>query len=178
MSQTSITSYFNSRKRPATDDILSSKSKIPYIERSAEISSVSRKIHVVKASVLPKEVKQCQVPACERECESSLNATVPIVVKSEVAPEPKYTEKIVFAKKINAANVTKTSEPSKSERTCSARKELSLGDIRKRLAGSSRLAELRATADKLSKGIQHLKEASAKRNLKEFKSIDVEVTSR
>ncbi|CAH2039500.1 unnamed protein product, partial [Iphiclides podalirius] len=55
------------------------------------------------------------------------------------------------------------------------RKELSLGDIKKRLAGSSRLAELKATADRISKGIQQLKESSEKRNLKDFKSIDVDV---
>lgn len=180
MAQTSITSFFNSRKRAATDDSLSSKSKVPHIDRNQEFGRIALKTHLVKSCQLVKDVKQPHLPAAEVKL---VNVTkiekgnLPVVAETDPKPEIQ-PEKPVFAKKVNSTNIAKTGEPSKSNATSSARKELSLGDIRKKLAGSSRLAEIKANAERLSKSIQQLKEASEKRNLKEFKSIDVEVPSR
>jgi hypothetical protein len=169
MSQTTITSFFNSRKRAATDEIISSKSKIAHID------------HALKSSIKPTSVtKKCEAPA-------RLNSPIFEVIKKAEKPQESLNKlrsveenKTAFSKKVNATNVKSVehSKPASSNTIKSARKELSLGDLKKRLANSSRLAELRASADKISKGIQELKEASDKKNLKEFKSIDVEVFTR
>lgn len=180
MSQTTLTSFFNSRKRAATDDIVTSKNKVPHIERSQQdATKFSRKSQLIKKiEFTNNELKQvASIPSVIECVKKSELCVTPIenVSKKETVSEQPVQEQAVFGKKSNANNVTKGS---KSLVTNSARQELSLGDIRKRLAGSSRLAELKATADRLSKGIHQLKEASDKRNLKEFKSIDVEVPSR
>lgn len=182
MSQTTLTSYFNSRKRAATDDLISSKSKVPHIERTQETkflrkTQIVKKIEFVTKYVEPSvESKGIKVEGSEKKVE---NVTVPInVAHKTTTSEPQTQGKTVFAKKVNASNIAKTGEPSKTSTTTSARKELSLGDIRKKLTGSSRLAELRASAERVSKGIQQVQKATEKRNLKEFKSIDVEIPIR
>ncbi|CAB3238039.1 unnamed protein product [Arctia plantaginis] len=162
MSQKTITSFFNSRKRPATDDILASKSKVPHIDRTLE-SNLSGKGIIKKCDLISVELE-------ETTCETTKKpASLHVSSKDKVSS--------AFAKKDNVGNTVKSTASCKSDIVVSSRKELSLGDIRKKLASSSRLAELKATADRLSKGIQELKAASEKRNLKEFKSIDVEVPS-
>ncbi|XP_028167801.1 DNA replication factor Cdt1 [Ostrinia furnacalis] len=175
MSQSTITSFFNSRKRPATEDIVSSKNKIAHIDHTGSTNSARKAFLSKKSELISKEktndIKLVQ-PAQPR-LEKKQAISGPQV------PEASDSSGNAFAKKQNAVNV-KNQGPSKSESTnsiSSARKELSLGDLRKRLAGSSRLAELKASADRISKGIQQLKETSAKKNLKEFRSIDVEVPS-
>lgn len=167
MSQKTITSFFNSRKRPATDEILASKSKVPHIDRTLETNSSVKGIHK-KCDLVSVELKE----TCETKKEPATQHVSPkdIIIPAKVSS--------VFAKKGNVGNTAKSTGSSKSDVVVSSRKELSLGDIRKKLASSSRLAELKATADRLSKGIQELKATSEKRNLKEFKSIDVEVPSR
>lgn len=177
MSQTSITSFFNSRKRPASDDLITSKTKLPHIDRSLEtkISSTGKALPVRKCEIVRKEFKQ-PIKSSEIKEESKQLDSQHVSSKDTKQIAPKITAP--FGKKVNASNTPKSIESLKSEVTNISRKELSLGDIRKKLAGSSRLAELRATADRLSKGIQELKQASEKCNLKEFKSIDVEVPSR
>lgn len=178
MSQTSITSFFNSRKRPASDDIITSKNKVPHVDRSHEAKIlvsgkglVARKFEISKKELkLPN--KSTEVKKDESKQLNNQHGT-----SKEAKPIPPKVP-AAFSKKVNASNTPKSAEPARLEAINSSRKELSLGDIRKKLAGSSRLAELRATADRLSKGIQELKEASDKRNLKQFKSIDVEVPSR
>ncbi|XP_075979116.1 chromatin licensing and DNA replication factor double parked [Anticarsia gemmatalis] len=176
MSQKTITSFFNSRKRPATDEILTSKSKVPHIDRISETKSItSNKGPVFRKCDIVTEIKQSTSCSDNKKEDLKQLAVQHATAKETKQNTPKATT--AFAKKVNASNTVKNVIPSKSEVVVSARKELSLGDIKKRLAGSSRLVELRATADRLSKGIQELKEASEKKNLKEFKSIDVEVPS-
>ncbi|KAJ8713560.1 hypothetical protein PYW07_013930 [Mythimna separata] len=175
MSQTSITSFFNSRKRPASEDLITSKNKVPYIDRNLEkkITSSGTAPLFKRCDIVTREVKQ-PVKSSESVKDGLKHVESQRVVSSkDVKQEPPKIA--AFGKKLNASNTPKIAEVSKAEVITSSRKELSLGDIRKKLAGSSRLAELRATADRLSKGIQELKESSAKRNLREFKSIDVEV---
>lgn len=177
MSQSTITSFFNSRKRPATEDIVSSKNKIAHIDQTASGHKIVRKSLITKKTEI-----------CFQEKQRDSNETKSVQPKTEKTPRVTsgtqasdlLTSVNAFAKKQNASNI-KNQEPSKSSPSnlvSSARKELSLGDIRKRLAGSSRLAELKASADRISKGIQQLKETTDKKNLKEFRSIDVEVPSR
>ena len=182
MSQTSITSFFNSRKRPATEDLITSKNKVPHIDRIREKKILcSGAAPIVKeCEIITREFKQ-PAKASETVQEALKNTDSQHVVSSKETKQlpPKVTT--AFAKKVNASNTSKVTEAgqsSKAEVIITSRKELSLGDIRKKLAGSSRLAELRATADRLSKGIQELKQTSEKRNLREFKSIDVEVPVR
>lgn len=178
MSQTSITSFFNSRKRPASDDIITSKSKLPHIDRSHEAKIlVSGKGSVVRKCEISKKELRLPSKSTEVKKDETRQQINQHASSQETKPIPPKVP-AAFAKKVNASNTPKIAEPSRQETINSSRKELSLGDIRKKLAGSSRLAELRATADRLSKGIQDLKEASDKRNLKQFKSIDVEVPSR
>ncbi|KAL0871837.1 hypothetical protein ABMA27_004312 [Loxostege sticticalis] len=176
MSQSTITSFFNSRKRPATEDIVSSKNKIAHIDQTASGHKIVRKSLITKKTEI-----------CFQEKQRDSNETKSVQPKTEKTPRVTsgtqasdlLTSVNAFAKKQNASNI-KNQEPSKSSPSnllSSARKELSLGDIRKRLAGSSRLAELKASADRISKGIQQLKETTDKKNLKEFRSIDVEVPS-
>ncbi|XP_072947297.1 DNA replication factor Cdt1 [Epargyreus clarus] len=167
MSQTTITTFFNSRKRPASDDIVSSKNKIAHIDRTSETkcgwkipAPVGNKLKFTQAKALKADISR----VAETKPESCTKQGAD--VNQNVGP---------FSKKMNATNVVKNNVATKSETTNSARKELSLGDIRKKLAGSSRLSELRARAERISKGIQELKETSEKRNLKDFKSIEVDV---
>lgn len=175
MSQTSITSYFNSRKRPATEELITSKNKVPHIDRTLE--------KILSTGTAP---KRCDNIAREfKQTEKSIETVKKELkhVNSQHVVSPKDTNEIppasaAFGKKVNGSNKPKVIEASKAEIITTSRKELSLGDIRKKLAGSSRLAELRATAERLTKGIQELKQASEKRNLQEFKSIDVEVPVR
>lgn len=175
MSQKTITSFFNSRKRPANDGILTSKSKIPHIERISEVKSLSigKGPILKKSDIIAKNVKDKTI--CSESAKNLKHAAISNLDSKQISTDSKTS--IAFEKKVNTCNTIKSAETSKPDVVTSARKELSLGDIRKRLAGSSRLAELKAAADRLSKGIQELKEASEKRNLKEFKSIDVEVPS-
>lgn len=178
MSQTTLTAFFNSRKRPAAEDLGNFKNKIAHIERphDSPIQS-SRKTPVLKTNdVINNNVKQKNAYLKTLK----IGKTEEKVFQSPASPVIPSTSKgaEAFAKKVNANNINKVSVPSKSTSVISARKELSLGDIKQKLAGSSRLAELRATADRLSKGIQQLKENSEKRNLKDFKSIDVDVPIR
>lgn len=184
MSQTTLTSYFNSRKRAATDDIVSSKNKVPHIERTQETkvlkkTQIFRNCELVTKDVKPnaESEKDIKVQCSEQKVENALVNGTNVAPKTGTS-ESQLVEKTVFAKKLNASNIAKTGEPSKTTVTKSARKDLSLGDIRKKLAGSSRLAELRASAERISKGIQQVKNATEKRNLKEFKSIDVEIPIR
>ncbi|CAH0729869.1 unnamed protein product, partial [Brenthis ino] len=167
MSQTTLTTFFNSRKRPATEEIVNSKNKIAHIERPIDIGTKSirksRNCDLKQSPVLSVESKTENVKKTEITHQTSTPDSLPGQCKNLAT----------FAKKVNAKNVM--NEEHKSETLSLARKELSLGDIKKKLAGSSRLAELRATANRLSKGIQQLKESTEKKNLKEFKSIDVDV---
>ncbi|XP_026499044.1 DNA replication factor Cdt1 [Vanessa tameamea] len=181
MSQTTLTAFFNSRKRPATDDIVSSKNKIAHIDRTIECATKSKK------NLLSKNIEQSTVKDkfnTELKHPNAVPNTTNLDFKkieiiSQAAEKTNLTEKPknveAFSKKVNAANIVKNNDPSKIETVNLARKELSLGDIKKKLSGSSRLAELRARADRLSKGIQQLKDTTVKKNLKEFKSIDVDV---
>lgn len=179
MSQTTLTSYFNSRKRAATEEISSSKNKIPHIERVQDARALKKALLLKKSEVITKDV----TPNTELSNGINLDRVkkteksfVSIVTKDgESESQPKKT---VFARKHNVSNIAKSVEPIKTTTVHTARQELSLGDIRKRLAGSSRLAELRASAERISKGIQQVKEITKKPNLKEFKSIDVEVPLR
>ncbi|KAI8426160.1 hypothetical protein MSG28_005102 [Choristoneura fumiferana] len=151
MSQTRLTTYYNSRKRPAADDIVTTKRKIIHLD-----------------SVPDSDIKS-NAAGTEQGSQSSLEYASKLIKGCEA-----------FTSKVNASNVSTIKKPSKTELVSTARKELSLGDIRKKLAGSSRLAELKASADRLSKGIQQLKAEKSsdnQRNLKEFKTIDVEVPS-
>lgn len=180
MSQTSITSFFNSRKRPATEDLITSKNKVPHIDRTLEKKIISTGTAPLfkRNDFVSREVKQ-PIKSSETVKDDLKRAETQHVVSSKDVKQipPKLTA--AFGKKVNASNTPKITEAaSKAEVITASRKELSLGDIRKKLAGSSRLAELRATADRLSKGIQELKQTSEKRNLREFKSIDVEVPVR
>ncbi|KAM3966347.1 chromatin licensing and DNA replication factor double parked [Aphomia sociella] len=180
MSQTTITSFFNSRKRPAVDDIVSSKSKIPHLELPSESSiKLNRRKLIIKKSVIcSNDVKQSSISYSEiKPVELTKNNVTPQQLHKEEGPEKNVPSATPFAKKNNATNISKVPDSSKSQTLHLARKELSLGDIRKKLAGSSRLAELKASAERISKGIQQLKETSDQCNLREFKSIDVEVPS-
>ncbi|KAG7295982.1 hypothetical protein JYU34_021074 [Plutella xylostella] len=181
MSQTSITAFFNSRKRPATEDIFTTKNKKLLIEKSGikspivipgkscelldNLKAKSSSIQAPKAAATTEEKCVLKLP--------SASATT-----QPTSSKPKEAEQkpaAAFGKKINANNVVKAKPASSAEGVSVARKELSLGDIRKKLAGSSRLAELRAAADRVSRGIQQVKQTSEQRALKQFKSIDVEV---
>lgn len=154
MSQTRLTTYYNSRKRPAVDDIATTKRKIIHLDSVPDSDLKSNAESTEQGSQSSSSLEHASelINACD-----------------------------AFTSKVNASNVTKITKPSKAELVSKARKELSLGDIRKKLAGSSRLAELKASADRLSKGIQQLKAdkpGDNLRNLKEFKTIDVEVPLR
>lgn len=182
MSQTTLTSFFNSRKRPATDSKVSFKNKVPHIEWTQETKVLSKAQLLNKCELVSKDVKPNIEVSKEINVDSAIK-TENVSVSNNVAQKasaskPQFQEKTVFAKKLNASNIAKTGEPSRTTTTNSARQDLSLGDIRKRLAGSSRLAELIASAERIGKEIQQVKEATEKRNLKEFKSIDLEVPLR
>ncbi|XP_022830272.1 DNA replication factor Cdt1 [Spodoptera litura] len=170
MSQTSITSFFQSRKRPASEDLITSKSKIPHIDRTLPSS---KSLSETKCDTIAKDSLQPTKSSAIKHEEPKQSAIQYASSKEETKQESIAPK--AFSKKVNASNTPKTTQASKTEMTVTSRQELSLGDIRKKLAGSSRLAELRATADRLSKGIKDLQQASEKRNLREFKSIDVEV---
>ncbi|XP_034831650.1 DNA replication factor Cdt1 [Maniola hyperantus] len=181
MSQTTLTTFFNSRKRPATDEIVSSKKKIAHIERADSSLKLGRKTPLPKYNdIFARNAKQTATVTSNK---SEVIKTAEVqLARNYNNVEPQQSVE-AFAKKASASNIIKSSEPSKHVSVNAARKELSLGDIKKKLAASSRLAELRATADRLSKGIQELKETTDKKirheavtkNLKEFKSIDVDV---
>lgn len=176
MSQTTLTAFYNSRKRPAAEDIASSKRKIPHIERvlESELKSKPRNILQKKCETTVKD----GISPSESITQTQKHDSLATKLLSPVLELGQTSAGEAFASKVNASNITKTTQPSKSELVTSARKELSLGDIRKKLASSSRLAELKASAERLSKGIQQLKDGSEKQGkLKEFKSIDVEVPS-
>ncbi|XP_045495903.1 DNA replication factor Cdt1 [Colias croceus] len=171
MSQTTLTTFFNSRKRPATDDIISSKSKIPNLERIPEANKVETKSSTRSSETITKTNKSSLNKTIKSELPKTQN--VEPIAKESASGEKKNVG--AFAKKSNASNIVKNTNFGKSDSLNVARKELSLGDIRKKLASSSRLAELRASAERISKGIQELKEKSDKKNLKEFRSIDVDI---
>ncbi|KAF9793963.1 hypothetical protein SFRURICE_015615 [Spodoptera frugiperda] len=170
MSQTAITSFFQSRKRPASEDLVTSKSKIPHVDRTLPSGKA---LSETKCEIIAKDSHQLTKSSAIKNEEPKQSAIQHASSKEQTKQES--TAPKAFSKKVNASNTPKTTQASKIETTVSSRQELSLGDIRKKLAGSSRLAELRATADRLSKGIKELQQASEKRNLREFKSIDVEV---
>lgn len=175
MSQTTLTSFFASKKRPASEDIVDLKSKVPHVDSNPEIGvKTNRKKLLVKVPDTRKDDKQTV-----QEVKEQKNIPDKVAVDS-VSKEhfEKPIETAAFSRKLTVTNIVKPSDSSKYETASTARKELSLGEIRKRLAGSSRLAEIKASAERISKGIQLLKEASEKKNLKEFKSIDLEVHSR
>lgn len=179
MSQTQLTSFFASRKRPPSDDIVSSKNKIPHLEiNSTRLNNCKNKASFTFSS-----------KRLNASTEKTINSTV--VEQSEpkgsgeVATDTtdKTNDKIgkleVFAKKTNTCNKIKEIKAGRSVETLNiARKELSLGDIRKKLASHPKFAEIKEKAETLSQQIQQFKEVSAKKNLKEFGTIDVEVPSR
>ncbi|XP_053606454.1 DNA replication factor Cdt1 [Plodia interpunctella] len=172
MSQTTITSFFNSRKRPAVDDIVSSKSKLPHLEKTSQAISKSKgRINLIGKCESYKNVRQDKTPSTQVVQENDSNHLSPT----------KATHRLnnvdAFLNKSSVSNIAKNVGATKSSVVNAARKELSLGDIRKKLAGSSRLAELKASADRISKGIHDLKEANEQRNLIGFQTIDVEVPS-
>ncbi|XP_013190757.2 DNA replication factor Cdt1 [Amyelois transitella] len=171
MSQTTITSFFNSRKRPAVDDIVSSKSKVPHLDKSSLANPKSlRGNNLISKCESIKSPKKVKIPDVHPISES-LN-TCPSSNKGSSQP----SKVAAFLNKSSVSNIAKNPDVSKSALN-TARKELSLGDIRKKLAGSSRLAQLKTSAARISKGIHDLKEANEQRNLIGFQSIDVEVPS-
>ncbi|CAK1586071.1 unnamed protein product [Parnassius mnemosyne] len=175
MAQTTITAFFNSRKRPASEDLVGTKNKIAHIERTLDTSAqCGRNISSQKNNDVINNNKTSKV-SLEKELKEEKRDLCIFQKPTSNGVLKTSKESEAFSRKVNASNISKTSLCSKSISVSSARKELSLGDIRKKLGGSSRLAELKATADRLSKGIQQLKESSDKRNLKEFKSFDVDV---
>ncbi|CAG4947240.1 unnamed protein product [Parnassius apollo] len=176
MAQTTITAFFNSRKRPASEDLVGTKNKIAHIERTPDtLAQCGLKIiPSQKNSDVVNNNKTSKV-TLEKELKSEKSDLCIFQKPTSNGRLKTSKESEAFSRKVNASNISKASLSSKSISVSSARKELCLGDIRKKLAGSSRLAEIKATADRLSKGIQQLKESSDKRNLKEFKSIDVDV---
>lgn len=176
MSQTTLTSFFHSRKRPATDEIVNSKNKIAHIERSDASLQLSRKSPVTKACDVSSHSDKPTASVTSEKSKIGDAAKIQ-VAKVDTTSEPKKKD-VVFAKKGNSSIAISNAGPSKPVSTNEARKELSLGDIRKKLLASSRLAEIRATADRLSKQIKESAEKSSVadvKNLKEFTSIDVDV---
>lgn len=165
MSQTTITSFYNSRKRPAADDIATTKSKIAHLDRALESKALN------KATAAKKTETVIDIKLTNDDIKTDVNTD--ITSPAPKVPE-KCKEKVAFTRK---GNVPKTTQLSQRETIKSARQELSLGDIRKKLANSSKLAELKASAERISRGIKLLKESNETKNLKEFKSINVEVPS-
>ncbi|KPJ07246.1 DNA replication factor Cdt1 [Papilio machaon] len=213
MAQTTITTFFNSRKRPASEDLVNTKHKLAHIERipdnhkETERNSSSLKNNDVDNKNLKPHFTCTKVLKTDKKDKGECHSTSS---NGLIRPSNQLE---VFAKKVNANNIAKPSlasetvslnsarkelslgaKPSIPSETVtgsarkelslgskpsvslnSARKELSLGDIRKKLASSSRLAEIKATAERLSKNIPLCLEGKHKQNLKEFKSIDVDV---
>ncbi|KAL4712015.1 hypothetical protein ACJJTC_003682 [Scirpophaga incertulas] len=176
MSQKTITSFFTSRKRPATNDIFISKSKIAKslvddlsLASSKSVSNANENTKVSDVINPSKKLTHSFVED-ERDTATAAQITVQLEAHEKSA--------IGLTKKSNVCNI-KSQNQSKSGGSNPvnlARKELNLGDLRKRLANSSRLAQIKASADRISKSIQELKEdGDIKKNLKQFKSIDVEV---
>ncbi|XP_045525716.1 DNA replication factor Cdt1 [Pieris brassicae] len=171
MSQTTLTKFYNTRKRPAADEIVSSKNKVPHIDRKLEISKTAKRViprgncEAIKAIVKTVTVADTSSQLSNTPQDNGIEASINKVGEKE-------GNSTVFSKKNNCANAARNNA-SKADLVTSARKELSLGDIRKKLASSSRLAELKSSADRITKGIQELKDKTVKKNLKEFSSIDV-----
>lgn len=188
MSQTSITSFFNSRKRPASDDIGNSKNKIRHIDNLQIISKSSKpQVKLIKnqdsindsGQNRKEDFKQPELPLIHHASRAHENKNKSVFSKKNNATNvAKSVEPTNVIKSIEPTKVVKSIEPTKFDVISKARQELSLGDIRKKLASSSRLSELKTTAERLSKGIQELKESCEQRNLKQFKSFHVEVPSR
>lgn len=178
MSQTRITSFFNSRKRPAIDDIASPKNKIPHLELVSDDGTklIKRKVNINKSDICD-VIQSSQLINDTKDEGKKDNLLLQQPLTEQACKHTHASVATPFAKKNNSSNISKASEVSKTQTIQVARKELSLGNIRKKLAGSSRLAEIKASAERISKGIQQLKETGEQRNLKEFKSIDVEVPS-
>ncbi|XP_026762568.2 DNA replication factor Cdt1 [Galleria mellonella] len=178
MSQTRITSFFNSRKRPAIDDIASPQNKIPHLELVSDDGTklIKRKVNVNKSDICD-VIQSSQLINDTKDEGKKDNLLLQQPLTEQACKHTHASVATPFAKKNNSSNISKASEVSKTQTIQVARKELSLGNIRKKLAGSSRLAEIKASAERISKGIQQLKETGEQRNLKEFKSIDVEVPS-
>ncbi|CAK1545012.1 unnamed protein product [Leptosia nina] len=172
MSQTTLKTFFNSRKRPATEAIVSSKNKIAHIDRTLETSKAERRVPAKRSCIETISLAKV-IPSTTKLSETSSSEVQHAPVPKKILPSEQQ-ELPVFTNKANVNNIAKCTSNTK-EIVQSARKELSLGDIRKKLASSSRLAELKASADRISKGIQELKEKTEKKNLQEFGSINVAV---
>lgn len=175
MSQTRLTSFFASRKRPASDDIVSSKSKVAHVESVSSTKGGGKRISYT-----------CTPSNNEAKCDKptttlNLNKSEKVEDKPAVSPQVDDVNQQdfnVFKKKLSAVNVIK--EPKQSiniDVASSARKELSLSDIRKKLRNNPKFAKIKERAEQLSKHIEEFKERTAKKNLKEFDTIDVEVPS-
>ncbi|OWR43144.1 DNA replication factor Cdt1 [Danaus plexippus plexippus] len=167
MSQTTLTTFFNSRKRPATEDIASTKNKIAHLERLDPITKSGRKSPFPKNDLLLHNGKELN-HVTKVENSKKLDSEQKLTKKPENTSEQQKA--VAFSKKSMSLILLKTVKPPKRNTSLKLEKNYVW-----RLAGSSRLSELRATAERLSKGIQELKESSDKKNLKEFKSINVDV---
>lgn len=176
MSQTTLTTFFNSRKRPATDDIVNSKSKIAHIERNADDGIKIVRKRDISSNIINNNLKppSFAISKSKIDVKKSVSNEAP---SNSINLPGQSKNSGTFAKKANVTNIVRNVE-TKNQAVNLARKELSLGDIKKKLASSSRLAEIRATADRLSKGIEQLKQSTEKKNLKEFSSINVDVPQR
>lgn len=168
MSQTKLTSYYPSRKRVATDDLASIKIKLPHIDSSINGLNVKDKIIDIplKKNVDAPEVTN-STGTGSKDKTAKNNNSIPSVTDSieEKQTPQQHNSETIFNKKINARNVIK-SKTSKVGSATLARKELSLGQIRKCIIKSSEFGELKKTVGQLRK------------NIEKFKSLDVEVPIR
>lgn len=176
MSQRTLTSYYTSRKRAATDDIVNSKIKVPHIDARLELKSKCKE-SLKAAQKLSDIVRSDTISPLAGLVTKKSNQKNLDKTSSQVKEAPSTN---AFAQKVNATNIAKESKPSSSNSVTSARKELNLGDIKKRLLKSHRLSELKGRAQLISKGIQQLQDPASpsKKTLKEFRSINVEVPIR
>lgn len=215
MAQTTITTFFNSRKRPASEDLVNTKHKLAHIERipdnhkeserkysslkNNDVDNNNLKANFTSTKVLKTDkkdktechtttsnglIKSNQVEAFAKKVNAN-NIPKPLISSETVSLSTARKELNLGAKpSIPSEKVTSSARKELSLGTKpsvslnSSRKELSLGEIRKKLASSSRLAEIKATAERLSKSIPQCLEGKHKQNLKEFKSIDVDVPIR
>lgn len=178
MAQRTLTSYYTSRKRAATDDIVNSKIKVPHLDSRLELKSKSKE-SLKAAQKLSDIVRSDTInPLGGFVTKVKANQKSSDKTSSQVVKEASSSN--AFAQKVNATNIAKESKPSSSDSVTSARKELNLGDIKKRLLKSNRLTELKERAQLISKGIQQLQDPTSpsKKTLNEFRSIDVEVPIR
>uniref|UniRef100_U5EZH4 Putative double parked n=1 Tax=Corethrella appendiculata TaxID=1370023 RepID=U5EZH4_9DIPT len=181
MAQTEVTSFFNTRKRAATDDLSYSKNKVFILDSKPKTTSIIqvKKDFQQQSITRVRKVRKInsQIPTASAPIKEDAKQTklVKFIKRGNLSPKKQHKPTATVQDELNT-----TPPPSIPTKPTVNAADLSTEAIKKKLQNSSRLSELLTSVNKLRDGLQKLDKLESKKsnlnakNLKKFEAIEFE----